>query len=155
MSGLARRLQRALETLLVALFVMMVLNVTWQVASRFLFRSPSAWTEEMARFLLIWLGLLGACLAWRRRQHLAIRVLERDARPGAPGRLGLVATVLFGAGVLGLGGGRLVWLTALLGQRSAALGWPLAVVYSVVPLAGAILVLFAATDLWSRDRHES
>ena len=37
----------------------LVLSVSWQVASRYLLQAPSSWTEELARFLLVWIGLLG------------------------------------------------------------------------------------------------
>jgi TRAP-type C4-dicarboxylate transport system permease small subunit len=38
-------------------------------------------------------------------------------------------------------------MTQQLEQRTAALGWPMAAVYSVVPVAGALLALFALEAL--------
>lgn len=50
---------------------------------------------------------------------------------------------VFAAAVMVFGGGRLVMITWQLNQISPALGLPMAVVYSVVPLSGALLLLFA------------
>ncbi len=57
----------ALEWLLVALMSLMVVNVLWQVATRFLLNDPSSFTEEIARYLLIWVGLLGSAYAVGKR----------------------------------------------------------------------------------------
>ncbi len=43
----------------------LVLDVVWQVATRFILRDPSKWTEELARMILIWVSLMGAALALR------------------------------------------------------------------------------------------
>ena len=36
------------------------MGVSWQVISRYLLAAPSSWTEEVARFLMIWVTFLGA-----------------------------------------------------------------------------------------------
>jgi len=149
------RIDRFLERLLAILMATMVLNVCWQVATRFLFRSPNSYTEELARFLLIWVGLLGASYAFGKRMHLAIDLLGR-ARPrwqGALRTLALAATAAFGLVALAGGGGRLVALTLDLGQTSAALGWNLGYVYLVVPLSG-LLITYYAVDDWLQMRQE-
>ena len=146
--GLKGVIDRALAWACVVLMGASVLNVTWQVVARFMLGSPSGFTDELARFLLIWLGLLGAAYAVGQRMHLAIDLLPRalDGRPGPRAALGIVlqgAVLLFAAGVMLYGGGNLVRLTTLLDQRSAALGVSLGAVYSVLPLAGACVALYA------------
>ncbi len=49
-----------------------VLVVTWQVFSRFIIQSPSSFTEELSRFLLIWIGILGAAYAYKTKAHLGL-----------------------------------------------------------------------------------
>ena len=46
--------------LLVLILGVMVINVLWQVFSRYFTDSPSSFTDELARYLMIWLGILGA-----------------------------------------------------------------------------------------------
>ena len=145
----------ALERTLVVLVAAMVLNVVWQVATRFVLREPSAYTEELARFLLIWTGLLGACLAWRRRMHLAIRLFGA-AMADPPARwlqlVTLISSALLFVFVFIVGGGRLVWLSFELEQRSAALGWSLGYVYLAIPLSGLVLLVYILSDFFEGRR---
>ena len=147
--GLKGAVDRLLAWACVALMGASVLNVVWQVVTRFVLGSPSGFTDELARFLLIWLGLLGAAYAVGQRMHLAIDLLPRalEPRPKARAALGVVlqgAVFAFAAGVMVYGGGNLVRLTTLLEQRSAALGVSLGAVYSVLPLAGAVIAFYSA-----------
>lgn len=43
----------------------LVLIAFWQAAARYLLDQPPAWTEELARYLMVWAGLLGASCAFR------------------------------------------------------------------------------------------
>ena len=53
---------KVLSLFLIFLMAVIVLDVTWQVFTRFILKDPSSFTEELAGFLLIWIGLLGASL---------------------------------------------------------------------------------------------
>lgn len=146
---LRARVDRLLEGVLVVLMASLVLTVLWQVFTRFVLHDPSSWTEELARFALVWVGLLGASHAAGKRLHLAIDLLPRHlaGRRRAGLELTLAAVVgVFAVAVLGVGGGRLVALTWRLEQTSAALGAPLAAVYAALPLSGAFIALYAALD---------
>lgn len=139
-------LDRILSNVVVLLMGTLVLVVTWQVAARYLLGSPSSVTEEIARFLLIWIGLLGSAYAYRQKMHLAFdyllrkqsRVVQKGAEMGVHVVIGLFSLL-----VLVVGGGRLVQLSLELGQRSAALQIPLGVVYLVLPLSGIIIAIYA------------
>jgi TRAP-type C4-dicarboxylate transport system permease small subunit len=162
------RVHAVLGHALVFLVAVMALTVGWQVASRLLARlsmrlkwallvEPSRWTEELAGFQLAWVALLGAAYALRRGEHLGFDLLHRSLPP-AGRRLADVAgsalVALFALVVLVWGGLELVLMTRELGQRTAALGWPMAVVYSVVPVAGLLLALFALEALVRAMRRE-
>ncbi|HVS12886.1 MAG TPA: TRAP transporter small permease [Thermoanaerobaculia bacterium] len=151
---LRRGLDRGLEAALVLILSAMTVAVLWQVASRYVLGNPSSVTEELARFLLIWLGLLGAAYAFGRRAHVALpgllRWLERrSARPlpGMPARwVPILAVALFASSVLVAGGSRLVALVLDLEQTSAALGVPLGWVYAALPLAGLVILFYCLCD---------
>jgi TRAP-type C4-dicarboxylate transport system permease small subunit len=151
-----KRLNRALEAALVLLMGANVLNVLWQVFSRFVLRRPSAFTEELARYLLIWVGLLGASYASGKGLHLAIEVVVEKFR----GRLRLGADLavealvfLFALTAMVVGGFRLVAITLALDQRSAVLHLKLGYVYAVLPLSGLIIMFYAAAN--ASDRLQS
>jgi TRAP-type C4-dicarboxylate transport system permease small subunit len=147
-----------LGRVLVALVGAMVLTVGWQVSSRLIARlclaldwpvlvQPSRWTEELAGFQLAWVALLGAAWVLRRGDHPSLDLLYQHLGPRlrrAAGVLGSGLVALFALVVFVWGGARLVQMTRELGQKTAALGWPMSAVYSVVPVAGLLLTLFAA-----------
>ena len=150
MKKLCRSLDRVLVVLLVALFAVLVLMVVWQVLSRYALNSPSAFTEEAARYLMIWVSLLGASYVFRMRLHIGLDLLTRKLT-GSNKRIvevaALTAAVLFALLILLVGGARLVELTWSLDQVSAVLGIRMALVYLVIPLSGGFILLYALEQL--------
>ena len=152
MHRVVRIVDALLKNVLIALMVALVASVSWQVISRYVFSSPSSWTEELARFLMIWVGLLGAAYAFRTGVHLGLDLLPNKLEGRSAEILKLFtlgAVILFSVAVLVVGGSKLVGLTWELRQYSAVMGLPMAFVYSVIPVAGALICIYAvaaATD---------
>ena len=140
-----------LKRVLAVLMAVMVVDVLWGVFTRYVMGAQSPWTEELARFLLIWIGILGAAFASGKRMHLAIDILP-TALEGTRKRLlenGInVIILLFAIAVLLIGGSRLVFITSKLGQVSTSLDLPLAVVYAIVPISGLFIVIYKLLDLF-------
>jgi TRAP-type C4-dicarboxylate transport system permease small subunit len=146
MDRVVRILDVVLKNVLIVLMAALVAAVSWQVISRYVFSSPSSWTEEVARFLMIWVGLLGAAYAFRTRVHLGLDLLPKKLTGQSANALKLFTlgvVVLFSVTVLVVGGGNLVALTWELKQYSAVLGLPIAFVYSVIPTAGLLICVYA------------
>src|SRR5687767_13052201 len=120
----------------------MVLNVLWQVFTRFVLRDPSSFTEETARYMMIWVGLLGSAYAVGKKSHLALDLLtarlQGRAKRASEAFIQL-CVLLFALGVMVGGGGRLVWIQLSLGQQSAAMQVKLGYIYLAVPLAGVFI----------------
>jgi len=138
---------RVLEWTLILIMTIMVLNVLWQVFTRFILKNPSSFTEELARYLLIWIGLLGASYVAGKKMHLAIDLLS--VRLSVRKRYALEITIqafifLFALSVMVIGGYRLVDITLTLKQISAALHVQLGYVYLVIPLSGLIIMFYTA-----------
>lgn len=151
-------LERACSWALIVLMAAMVCNVLWQVSSRFLLNDPSSYTEEIARFLLIWVGMLGACHAYRVGAHLGLDLLTDKLESRVKSHLRKLvsfAVILLSTTVLINGGGRLVLLTYELKQTSGAMGIPVAWVYAVLPLSGLVLCLYALDDAIGPERDRS
>ena len=70
-----QKLDKILGAILVFLMASIVIAVLWQVFSRYVLQSASSFTEEIARYLLIWIGILGAAYAAGQQDHLAINIL--------------------------------------------------------------------------------
>lgn len=138
-------LNRVLEVFLVILMSVLVLDVLWQVFSRYLLSSPSSFTDELAGFLLIWVGVLGSAYVAGRQEHLAIDMLIQRSSPNRQRNLRFIIhsfILLFALGVMVIGGASLVYSRFVLEVKSAALQLPLGYVYSVLPISGAIIVYY-------------
>ncbi len=143
-------LDKLLKVLVTSCMALMVIVVTWQVVSRYALGDPSQWTEEVARMLLIWVGLLGGVYAYREKAHLGLDLLYQKVGTVGKRRLDIITDIscgLFALGVLVVGGGSLVQLTWELKQTTAALGIPMAWVYSVLPLSGVLIVYYSIASL--------
>ena len=132
-------IDKTLEILLIAILSFLVLDVVWQVASRYLLASPSKFTDEIAGFLLMWVSLFGAAYVTGKNQHMAINLLERKLKGQKKKTLRLIINfiiILFAVFVFLIGGTWLVYTRFHLGQISPSLELPLGYVYLVLPVSG-------------------
>lgn len=78
-----RTLARAEEAAVFIILAGLVVTLALQVASRFAFKFPLAWTEELARIGLLWLVFIGSAVAARRAEHFAVELfMEKVPLPG-------------------------------------------------------------------------
>lgn len=153
-----KSLDRILGSFLVFLMIVIVLAVLWQVFSRYVLHSPSSVTEELARYLLIWIGILGAAYAAGQQDHLAINLLEErlDKKNRQRLRIGIdLLIIFFCITVLIIGGGNLVYVNYDLGQSSAALELPLYIVYTVIPLSGLLIIIYKVNEILNPEKYLS
>ena len=147
MQKLYDNLNKGIEAFLVVIFGLLVLDVVWQVVSRYVVGQSSSFTEEFARFALIWLTVLGAAyINGQKEGHLSmdflLAKLSKQKRKRRE-RIIQIIMALFALVVMIIGGGNLVYTTLTLGQISPALNVPLGFVYSIVPLSGLIIIYFS------------
>ncbi len=145
-------IDKTLEWVLVFFMSILVIDVLWQVISRYVMKSPSSFTDELAGFLLIWVGLLGATYVAGKREHLAIDLLLQRSTPERRIKLEMIISVviiLFAITVLLIGGSWLVYTRFYLNVKSAALGMPLGFVYLVLPISGLLIAYFDIDNLYN------
>ena len=145
-----RTIDSLLSKLLITIMAAMTLNVLWQVFSRYFMATPSSFTDELARYLMIWIGILGAAYVAGKNGHVAIDVIPSRLSPTRQKRLrqGVrLCIVLFSFFAMVLGGIRLVYITYILQQYSPALEVPLALVYAVIPFSGLLIIYYKITDM--------
>ncbi len=146
MKAIKKNIDSMLEKVVIFLMASIVLTIVWQVVSRYVFNSPSEYTDELSRYLLIWLGMLGATYLTGTRGHIALDFFIQKYFKQQLGGIALFTNILillFAITVFIIGGGRLVYVTLSLGQISSALLIPLGYVYSVVPVSGLIIVFYS------------
>ena len=143
MQTLNALIYRVLQFLLTALLALMLIPVTLQIFSRFVDFIPRyIWTEEAARFCLIWLIMLGATIAVRDGTHFDVDVLPSPttAKGKAVSRIIIhVAMMLVALIFIAFG-----WRFALFGweQSSEMTGINMLSIHAAWPLAGVIWFLF-------------
>ena len=140
---------------LVILMSVLVVDVLWQVASRYILSSPSSFTDELAGFLLIWVGVLGAAYVAGRKEHLAIDILIQRSSPARQRMLLFIIyslIFLFALSVMVTGGVVLMYTRFVLQVKSAALELPLGYVYSVLPVSGLIIMYYEVVHILQLKR---
>ena len=135
---------------------LMTLLVTWQVASRYLFNSPSAVSEVLARYLFIWLVLIGGAYVFGLREHMAITFM-RDKMPRklrlSLEVLGELATTVFALLVLTIGG--FIGMERQMAQLDSALQIPIGIIYIAIPLSGAMTLFYCLYNQYELFRKFS
>lgn len=142
----------ALGVLAIVVLVVLVVDVLWGVFSRKILGDQARWSEELARFLLVWISFLGGAIAYLDDKHLGVDLLYTSLH-GSAQRWCKVVThfmvLLFSLGVLGFGGTRLVIDRFDSGQLMPAMeiskGW----FYLAVPVSGYLIGLFAIGNVIS------
>jgi len=144
------KIDRILANVLIIIMAVMVVNVLWQVCSRYLLQTPSSFTDELARYLMIWIGILGAAYVAGQNNHVAINVISKQFSLKTQNNLKIIVAVviiLFCIAAMVIGGSRLVYITHVLNQKSPALQLPLAFVYVVIPLSGLLIIYYKISDI--------
>jgi len=144
------KIDAVLGKTLVLIMSVMVINVLWQVFTRYVTGNPSSFTDELARYLMIWIGVLGAAYVSGRNLHVAIDILPLRQNLKAQKELKIIVIILIILFVLFafvIGGSRLVYISYVLGQQSPALQVPLALVYIIIPISGLLIIYYKISDL--------
>ena len=136
-----------------ALFIIVVLAVI----GRYVFGRSLTWTEEVPRYLLIWISFLGAAAGVAQREHVGFDVLF-NALPAAVRRwLGAAIGILilfFGWNMLRYG---IVFVKDFGPDMMETIPYSNYWYYVAMPIAGALLVLFSVRSIVDAllGRHES
>ena len=150
-------INRLLRVTLSFFMAIMIIAVVWQVFTRFVLNDPSSVTDELSRYLLIWIGVLGGAYTYAIKRHLALELLEMKLKQKGKLILSIIINVIiisFSILTFIYGGINLVVNTIQHGQISPGIvifGQHLLIgyVYLVVPLAGCIISYFGIVDIIS------
>lgn len=135
-----------IEIVLITIFALLVVDVLGQVFSRYLLGQSYSFTEEFARFALIWLSILGAAYLNGKREHLSMDFLVRkltEERLKKRMKSIEILMFIFAFVVMVIGGGNLVYTTLYLGQVSPAMHISLGYVYAIVPFSGLLIMFYS------------
>lgn len=162
--GLSNAIHLVVRHVAVAAVVVMFATVMLQVVARYVFSAPPIWTEDVARYMMVWTGLLGATLSFKTRSDA---VLLESVFPDRPHPLGFLAEAVQSAAVLiflgpvlyfcfiGLNGGFAKgYLARQAGLTVDTLGIPMVWIAAAVPLA-AIVILIHLAARWAGEAGQA
>ena len=132
---------------LLALGVAMTFLILLQVFFRFVIYLPFPWSEEAARYLMIWMGMLGSVIALKQQRHIGVTFFV-EKLPKLPQKLVQVFVYCTMAGFLGI----LFWQGLVFArfnadQLSPAMRISMLIPFSAIPAGAAMMILVIATDL--------
>jgi len=135
-------MQRAAFAALVAMLVVISMQIVFRV-----FFQALTWSEEVARYLLVWITFMGASIAYKHGRHIAVTFLT-DALPAGPRRLVRAATIgasmIFFAVVAYTG---VKYMSLQSAQVSASLRISMGIVYAVIPFTSLTMLLYGLVDM--------
>ncbi len=153
MKVLLNLVNQILSRLIIVLSSLLVICVVWQVLSRYVLTSPSTATDELARFLFMWVGLLAAAYGVNVKSHLAIDLLTMNLtgkRKDFSDLIIEIAIALFSAVAMVYGGIGLVAKTLETGQISPAMGLEMGYIYLCLPISGAVILFYSVIAIWEK-----
>lgn len=140
------KVNKFLELFLIIIFSLLVLDVLFQVFSRYLLGGSYSWTEEFARFSLIWMTIVGAAYLNAKKEHLSMDFVFQKLSGKSQKKVSIVIELfifLFALIVMLVGGINLVYTTLHLEQLSGTLRIPLGYIYAILPFSGFLIMCYS------------
>ena len=140
------KVNRFLELFLMIIFALLVVDVLFQVFSRYILGGSFSWTEEFARFSLIWMTIVGAAYLNGKKEHLSMDFLYQKFSVKNKKIVSVLMELfifLFALTVMVIGGSNLVYTTLHLEQLSGTMRIPLGYVYVIMPFSGLLIMCYS------------
>ena len=143
-----RGLAEAMRGVCITAFVVLIVLVTTLILIRFAQLFSLGWADEIVEMAFAWMTFLGAAHLWRSRSHFRVDLIPNmlaGTRAGQVLEIGLSLMSLLFFLVFTYEGAVLTLRTAM---PSPILGWPKALWYMIMPIAGFIMIGYTLRDLW-------
>lgn len=142
--GLVRR---AIQLVIILMFAVLIGTVFYQVLGRYLFNAPPSWSEELARFLQVWIALLASALCIHQSMHLGVDYLLHAVPPRGRATLEVLVHVMVSGFLLLLLVQGIKILDVASVQTSPAMGINMWYAYLAVPVGAALMLLESVLKL--------
>ncbi len=143
------------DILLAFLLGSLVVIMFIQVFFRYVLNNSLSWSEELAKYLFVWMTFLGAALCLRDKAHIGVdyflSLLPVQIQQAVQ-RFNLVLISVF-SGVVAVTG--FAWVVRIRGTETPALGWPLnTVFYGALPVGSVLMLFYGIRRLTSQFKRE-
>lgn len=148
LTAVKKIVDKVMEWLCIAILGIMTVLVVYQVVTRKVFNSPSAYSEALSQYLFVWMIMYGSAYVFGLKEHLDIAVLK-DKMKGVTllvvEILTNVCLVLFAVVVLVYGG--YIISAQQMATTDAALQIPMGIIYSAIPISGLFTLFYAVYNI--------
>lgn len=146
------------EGVLMFSFIFLILLVFLQVVSRYIFNFSLGWSEELSRYILIWITWISASYAIRKREHIRITVVKDKLPLFLQKVVELIVILLWFLFVIvmAIEGTKIVQNIQQMGQMSATVGVPMWIIYLILPIGGILMGIRLIQQLYFvfREGHK-
>ncbi|ASR89813.1 hypothetical protein AFA_10345 [Alcaligenes faecalis] len=134
-------IEKALDWIIGSMMFVMCAVIAWQIFSRYVLKDMSSWSEEVARFLMVWISLLGSAAVLRRGGHVTVTILLDYLSSKLKRRVLIIRDLLMLATLLSMTyyGWEFAQINAV--QLSAAMDIPMSWVYASLWLGMGLCVV--------------
>jgi TRAP-type C4-dicarboxylate transport system permease small subunit len=156
LNKLIKSLNKIVEFLLIGLIAIMVIACVWQVLSRYIFGQASAQTEELMRYTIIWVSVIGGAYVYGDKGHLAITFFADKLNQTLAKVFAIfidAVIAIFSAIVFIYGGYQIVSATMI--QTSPGMGLPMGFMYMALPIAGIMIILYSFQHITTKVKTEA
>ncbi|MDD7305419.1 MAG: TRAP transporter small permease [Peptoniphilaceae bacterium] len=147
-------IDKFLEIICIIVFSLMVIATTYQVIVRYIFKSPSAYSETITRYLFVWLILYSAAYIFGKKDHIYIGILRNKLEGNKRKILEIIielVIIAFAAIVMVYGGVKVATINLL--QYDSILGIPTGYVYSCIPISGFLVIFYSIYNIIYMDEY--
>lgn len=137
-----------LETVICGLLAVLTAVVFSQVMARYVFQAPLSWSEELARFLLMWLSMLSAAYAFRTRSHFALRLLVDQLPDRARRAVRIIVHAIVALFFSALLYFSIAFVAGVAGHTAPALQIPMEIPYASAVVGTALILYEVLRSAW-------
>lgn len=140
--------RQPVETAVCGLLVALTAVVVAQVFARYVLQAPLSWSEELARFLLMWLSMLSAAYAFKTGAHFALRIVVMQLPEGLQRAVAVFVHVVVAGFFAVLLYYSVVFVLGVSGHKAPALQLPMEVPYAAVVVGSALMLFEVVRSGW-------
>ncbi len=154
MLGAMNKLFKSIEALMAVMLASMITLVFINVILRYFFNSGITWSEEIARYLFVWLTFVGAIGAMRDNTHLGMDTVIRKLSPKIQKVVYIFGQILILVVILMVAEGNYIMVAINLNARTSATNLPLSFVYSIVIVTSLCISINVLANIYKAISNE-
>ena len=151
LKNLNDKLAAVIKVTSIIFYIVMLITASLQIVMRFVFKSPLAWTDEVSKYTFVWGTMLGCAYLVRTQGHSSVQALENlfKKNPSARKFQKLIIDIFCLIFYLIVAIGGISYTSCGLTSVTPALGFPVYIIYAIMPITGFMMTLFQLEHLFN------